>query len=305
MSLALCVLIVEDSENDALLMVRELQRNGYTLTYDRVDTPSAMAAALDRQSWDVILADYNLPHFSAPEALKLLQKKNLDLPFIIVSGSIGEHIAVAAMKAGAHDYLMKGNLARLVPAIEREIREAEERNKRRTAEQALRASEERFRSLIENALDIITVVGGNGTVRYISPSIERVLGYKPEDFIGRDAFQSIHPDDLQSILTTFNTAIQTPGRTISVEFRFRHQDGTWHVLEAVGKQFVEPGGEDSLVINARDITERKQVEEARKALQKEKELNDLKSRFVSMVSHEFRTPLKCHRPVGKTPGTLF
>jgi PAS domain S-box-containing protein len=291
MSLTLRVLIVEDCENDALLMVRELQRNGYTLTFERVDTYSLMNAALKRQTWDLVIADYSLPEFSAPAALKLLQAKHLDLPFIIVSGSIGEDIAVAAMKAGAHDYLMKGNLARLVPAIERELREAQERSKRRAAEQALRTNEERFRSLIENALDIITVVGEEGKVRYVSPSIERVLGYSPADFLGRAAFQYIHPDDLDRILVAFDTAIRTAGQTVSAEFRFRHWDGTWRVLEAVGKQFVEPMGSNSLVVNARDITERKQVEEAKKALQKEKELNDLKSQFTSMVSHEFRTPL--------------
>jgi len=291
MSHILRTLIVEDSEDDAFIIVRELRRNGYTLTFERVDTPDSMDAALQRQAWDLVIADYNMPHFSAPDALKLLQEKNLDLPFIIVSGSIGEDIAVAAMKAGAHDYLMKDNLARLVPAIERELREAQERSKRREAEQALRDSEERFRSLIENALDIIAVVDQKGIVQYVSPSIKRVLGYQPEEFIGKNAFRFIHSDDTDLILDAFATAIQTPDRAVSAEFQFRHQDRSWRALEAVGKQFVELNGVNSLVINARDITERRQMEETQKALQKEKELNELKSQFVSMVSHEFRTPL--------------
>src|SRR5918998_5883410 len=155
MSIPLRVLIVEDSEDDAELIVNEIEQGGYDLISERVETPSAMNAALDKEQWDIIIADYNLPSFSAPAALTLLKEKALDLPFIIVSGSIGEDIAVAAMKAGAHDYLMKSNLARLVPAIERELREAIERHKRREAEQALRENEERFRALIENALDII------------------------------------------------------------------------------------------------------------------------------------------------------
>ncbi|MGA7936939.1 MAG: ATP-binding protein [Kovacikia sp.] len=291
MSLALSVLIVEDSQDDTLLMVRELQRNGYSLTYERVDTHHSMDVALDRQSWDLVIADYSLPQFSAPAALKLLQTKNLDLPFIIVSGNIGEDRAVAAMKAGAHDYLMKGNLARLVPAIDRELREARERSQRRAAEQALRANEERFRSLIENALDIITVLDEHATVRYVSPSIERVLGYTPEDFIGHPLFHYIHPEDREAILTAFKTAMQTSGQTVLAEIKFRHQDGSWRIMEAIGKQFTESTGATSVVINSRDITERKQVEETRKTLQKEKELNDLKSQFISMVSHEFRTPL--------------
>ncbi|NKB18252.1 MAG: response regulator, partial [Pseudanabaena sp. CRU_2_10] len=131
------VLIVEDSEDDMLLMLRELRQGGYTLDYLRVDTATAMQAALDRQPWDIVIADYSLPAFSGPEALKLLQSQGLDLPFIIVSGTIGEETAVAAMKAGAHDFLSKGKLARLLPAVERELRDAEERRKRRNAELAL------------------------------------------------------------------------------------------------------------------------------------------------------------------------
>src|SRR5579883_2883900 len=118
MSPHLRVLIVEDSEDDMLLILRELRRAGYIITYVRVDTPETMVAALDQQPWDIVIADYSLPAFSAPEALKLLQRRKLELPFIIVSGTIGEDIAVAAMKAGAHDYLIKGNLTRLVPAVE-------------------------------------------------------------------------------------------------------------------------------------------------------------------------------------------
>ncbi len=270
MSHTLRALIVEDSEDDALIIVRELRRNGYTLTFKRVDTRDSMDAALQWQSWDLVIADYSMPHFSAPDALRLLQEKNLDLPFIIVSGSIGEDIAVAAMKAGAHDYLMKGNLARLVPAIERELREAQERSKRREAEQALRDSEERFRSLIENALDIIAVVDQKGIVQYVSPSIKRVLGYQPEEFIGKNAFQFIHSDDVDLILDAFAIAIQTPDRAVSAEFQFCHQDGSWRALEAVGKQFIELDGVSSLVINARDITERKQVEETQKPSKRER-----------------------------------
>ncbi len=140
MTKPLRVLVVEDSEDDALLLVRELQRNDYEVECERVETGEAMAAALENQAWDIIIADYALPHFSGLEALKLLQQSALDLPFIIVSGKIGEDVAVEAMKAGAHDYIMKGNLARLAPAVERELREAEVRRERKRAEEALRRS---------------------------------------------------------------------------------------------------------------------------------------------------------------------
>ncbi len=131
------VLLVEDSEDDALLLLRALQRGGYQPTWKRVDTAGALEAAL-QEPWDLVLSDYEMPRFDAIAALRLVQAHAGDLPFIIVSGAIGEDAAVAAMKAGAHDYLMKGNLARLVPAIERELREADVRRTRRLAEQAQR-----------------------------------------------------------------------------------------------------------------------------------------------------------------------
>jgi signal transduction histidine kinase len=137
MGTPLRVLIVEDSEDDTLLLLRELRQGGLEVVSERVETPSGMGAALAEHTWDVVISDYSMPHFSAPAALRVLQDKGLDLPFIIVSGTVGEETAVAAMKAGAHDYLMKGNLTRLVAAVQREVREAEVRRERRRAEAAL------------------------------------------------------------------------------------------------------------------------------------------------------------------------
>lgn len=137
MSLPLRVLIVEDSENDAELVLRELRRGGYEPTYERVETPQDMGAALERQTWDIILSDYSMPHFSGPAALETLRAKAIDLPFIIISGTIGEETAVSAMRAGAHDYIMKNNLIRLIPAIDREIKEAKLREERRKAEEMI------------------------------------------------------------------------------------------------------------------------------------------------------------------------
>ncbi len=128
------VLIVEDSEADAELLLRELRRGGYAPEFERVETREGLDDALGRQSWDLIVSDYAMPRLNGLQALKLAQEKGFDIPFIIVSGSIGEDVAVAAMKAGAHDYLMKGNTARLLPAIARELREAHMRQERRQAE---------------------------------------------------------------------------------------------------------------------------------------------------------------------------
>src|SRR5574341_1217348 len=124
MSKLLRILLVEDSEDDALLLLRELKRGGYEPRYERVETPDAMREALANREWDIVISDYVLPSFSGLAALEVLNESGLDLPFIIVSGNIGEDIAVGAMRAGAHDYIIKGNLARLVPAVERELRDA-------------------------------------------------------------------------------------------------------------------------------------------------------------------------------------
>src|SRR3712207_1722610 len=146
------LLLVEDSEDDALLLLRELRRGGYEPLCKRVDTAADMEAALDERAWDLVIADHSMPAFSSSAALELLKRRGfVDVPFIIVSGRIGEDAAVAAMKAGAHDYIMKGNLARLNTAIERELREAEVRRERRRAEEELKVSETRFRMKIGRA----------------------------------------------------------------------------------------------------------------------------------------------------------
>ena len=135
MSKPLRVLLVEDCDDDEELVLRALRRGGYDVARERVETAEAMSAALASGPWDVVLSDFTLPRFSAVRALELLQESGQDLPFIIVSGSVGEETAVATMRAGAHDYVMKENLARLAPAVERELREAEVRRERRAAQE--------------------------------------------------------------------------------------------------------------------------------------------------------------------------
>ena len=153
MSTSLRVLIVEDSESDALLLLRALRQSGYEPASRRVESAAALTASLQEQEWDVVLSDFRLPQFNGLEALKLVQASGRDVPFILVSGVIGEETAVQAMKAGAHDYVLKDNLARLAPAIERELRDAEVRRQRRQAQDALRQSEESFRLLVNGVKD--------------------------------------------------------------------------------------------------------------------------------------------------------
>ena len=138
---SLRVLLVEDSKDDADLLLHELARGGYDVVAERVETAEAMRSALQRESWNIVLSDYSMPTFSAPEALKVLHESNRDVPFIIISGTIGEEAAVAALKAGASDFLVKGKLARLIPALERELHEAALRGERAALEGQLRQSQ--------------------------------------------------------------------------------------------------------------------------------------------------------------------
>ena len=173
------LLLIEDSEDDAILLLRTLKKVGYEFEHERVDAPDAMQRALATASWDIIISDYVIPGFGGLEALKLVQERHLDIPFIIVSGQIGEDAAVSAMKAGAHDYVMKDNLTRLGPAIGRELQEADVRRARRQAQEALRESEERFRQLADN-IDSAFIMSdwvpgeGLGNVTYVSPAFANI-----------------------------------------------------------------------------------------------------------------------------------
>src|ERR1043166_180776 len=198
MNRPLRVLLVEDQENDALLVLRALRAGGFQPESKRVDTPEAMSLALAEGPWDIVISDYSMPKFNGTAALALLRESGLDLPFIVVSGTIGEDVAVAMMKAKAHDYLMKGHLARLAPAVERELQDAEQRRQRRRAEHSLRESEERFRQLAEHSTEGFWFAALNPQrVLYVSAAVERIWGLPAERFY-QDAFaglSAIHPDD--------------------------------------------------------------------------------------------------------------
>src|SRR5207253_2038439 len=176
---------VEDSERDVALLTRHLSRDGYDLVSERVETPEAMKDALTKHEWDVILCDYSMPHFNARGALAVLKETGLDIPFIIISGTVGESVAVEAMRAGASDYLMKDNLARLVPTIEREMQEAENRRARRRAEEAHKASETELRALFAAMTDVILVLDAEGHYLKIAPTDPSYLYKPPNDLLGK------------------------------------------------------------------------------------------------------------------------
>ena len=259
---ALRVLVVEDSEFDARMLIGLLRAGGFEPEFERVETEGGMRAALGQAQWEVILADYNLPDFSAPRALEVLQESQLDIPFIIVSGGIGEDTAVAAMKSGAHDYLMKGNLARLVPAVERELREAAVRASRRQTVKDLRASELRHRSLIENTSDIIAVLDCKGIIQFVSPACERVLGTSAEALIDTDWFALAHGGERDRLRAEFEQALGQAGKQIAIEGRFIAADGSERVMELTVSNLLDDEAIGGVVINARDITERLKAQAA-------------------------------------------
>ncbi len=149
----LCVLIVEDSSDDAQLIIHDLKRKGFTITWERVQSAQELRTALNHRTWDIVLSDYSMPQFNAIDALKIIKETDPDLPCIIISGTIGEETAVTAMQAGAQDFFVKGRLARLSSAIQRQLTEAENIRKRRKAERDLRASEQRLAKEREKALE--------------------------------------------------------------------------------------------------------------------------------------------------------
>jgi PAS domain S-box-containing protein len=195
MSASIRLLLVEDSDDDALLVVRELQRGGYEVAFDRVATASALHAALDRQGWDLIIADHSMPGFSGTAALALVRESEHDVPFIFVSGTLGEDVAVEAMKAGAADYVIKGNLKRLLPAVARELREAQLRGAHGRAKDALAHSENRLRGILESALDALITMNSDGVISGWTPQAAAMFGWSESETMGRPLAELIIPPE--------------------------------------------------------------------------------------------------------------
>src|SRR5215207_3439691 len=258
MDAPLRVLLVEDSEDDTLLLIRSLRRGGYDPIWERVDTAAAMEAALDGRGWDLVISDHGMPAFDSLAALALLRRKGfVDLPFIIVSGQIGEDAAVAAMRAGAHDYLMKDNLARLNSAIERELRDAEMRRERRQAE-------EKYRLIFENAVEGIFQTTVDGRFLTANPAMARILGYEsPEELLG--AISNIR-DQLYVEASRRNEFYQLAlrdGFVSAFELKMYRKDKTLVWASANARAIYDADGSISGYEGTlEDITERKRAEEA-------------------------------------------
>jgi PAS domain S-box-containing protein len=260
-AIPLRVLVVEDSESDTALVIRLLEQDGYATTHLRVETAEDMAAALRDGAWDIVLSDYSMPRFDAPRALEVLQASRLDVPFIVVSGSIGEDIAVQMMKAGASDYVMKDKPARLVQAVVRELREAEERRQHRLAEEELVISEQKYRRLAESTRVIPWEADADSeSFSYIGRYIEDLLGYPHLSWLEPGAFaQRLHPDDRERVLAEAYAA-NARGADYTNEFRMVAADGRIIWLRCIVTLFKESGKSLKALGHAFDITDIKQME---------------------------------------------
>lgn len=266
MSERLRILHLED-EPDYSGFVRDLlAKEGVDADLVLVSTRADFDAALGREKFDLILADYSLPEWTGIQALAVARDKSPETPFLLVSGTIGEQIAIDSLQAGATDYVLKQWPDRLVPAVRRAITEADERSRRRQAETELIRREKYFRALTRNSLDILTVLSREGIYQYHSPSVKRVLGYDPEELAGKSVFSLIHPEDMPRVREAFQNGLQHPDLTVTLEYRIRHRDGQWIYLEAVGQSRLDDPDIAAVIVNSRDITARKHIEHQRDAL---------------------------------------
>ena len=292
MDIPIRILIIEDSDTDKELLLHELKRGGYVVEYVCVDTSEAMNAALDLQEWDIIISDYSLPHFDGLSALRIVKNRNIDIPFILVSGTIGEELAVQAMKEGVSDYMMKGNLTRMVPAIDRELKDAKIRIQSKLADAALKESEIRFRVLAESAPVGIFTTDAFGSTEYVNPRWSEISKLSFGEALEDGWLKAVHPDDREKL--AFNWQQSTLHNSDSrAEYRFVHPDGTeaWVIGNAV-KQEDKNGNIIGYIGTITDITERKKMEaELIVAKENAEESDRLKTAFLQNISHEIRTPL--------------
>lgn len=216
--------MVQDPGADTGLLERHLEEGGYDLVLQRVDSAEALRQAL-KQAWDLVISEYFLEHFSAHAALRILKESGNDLPFIVFTGSIAEETAVEIMREGAHDYVMKHNMTRLLPVIDRELREAGERSRRRQAEEALRASEKRFRSIFQNAVAGMAVLSLDGRFLQVNPALCQMLNYSESELLGLNALDITHPADLALTRRILHEGDKCQRQSADYEKRFIRRDG--------------------------------------------------------------------------------
>ncbi|HVD33107.1 MAG TPA: PAS domain S-box protein [Gemmatimonadales bacterium] len=278
------ILILEDVPMDAELMEYELAQASIPFLSRRVDSRDAFLHELDEFRPDLILSDYTLPRFDGMTALSLARERAPSIPFLIVTGSVNEETAVGCMKAGATDYLLKSNLARIGPAIEAALERERAHAEKVQAESALAASERRFRSLVQNSSDLVTVLAPDGTITYASDSAERIVGYSPADLVGTSLLQYVDPSHVEQV----RGLLHTNGKSSvagPIEFSLRRPSGSAVWLEAVGSNLLSDATIRGIVLNARDVSERKRADLAlRESEERYRDLFDNATDLVCMAA---------------------
>ena len=248
------MLHVEDSESDAGLVQRALARSGFAVQAERVETADDMRRHLRDHAWDIVIADYQLPQFNAMGALQVLNESGIDLPFVVVSGTIGEDIAVAVMRAGAHDYVMKDRLERLAPAVSRELAEAAVRREHAVAQRALRQIEAEYRAAVETSADGFLLLDVSGRIRQVNAAFQQESGYGRDELIGMPVEELSAGAGVRDLATRID-AVSHDGRG-RIETRMRAKDGTtWDVELSVSRS----SDDGSVCVFARDMTEQKRT----------------------------------------------
>ncbi|MFA5785459.1 MAG: HD domain-containing phosphohydrolase [Actinomycetota bacterium] len=256
------ILLLEDVDTDAELAERELRKGQLTPSVRRVQTRDEYIRELAVFSPDLVLADNSLPDINGMTALALAKERCPDVPFILVTGTMGDEAAVQAIKNGATDYVLKENLPRLVPAVRRALQEAADHLERRAMEEALRENEERFRALVHNSTDVIAILDAEARPLYANPAGERLFGLCATEGTSRNLINLVHPDDLDLATAALVKTLTTPDICVPSSFRLATVDGRWSSLEATFSNCLDHPAIRGIVVNARCVTERKQAEEA-------------------------------------------
>ncbi|CAA7620139.1 ATP-binding protein [Magnetospirillum sp. UT-4] len=288
MAQSLRVLVVDDCEDDALLLVHRIRAAGYRVEHACVCTAVDMATALAQGDWDVVVSDVRMPGFGAAGALELYKTAGGCCPFIVVSGVITEEAAVTLLKAGAHDFVLKSNLARLVPAIERELREVEGRRARQAIERALRLSEERYALAAKGANDGLWDWDLDSGRVFYSPRWHQMLGLAEGQAAATITawLDRVHPDDLGGVRGVLEEHLNGASNQFSAEHRLRDAAGRWRWMLARGMAVRDEGRPRRVVGSLTDTTlYREAVEASDRALA-------AKVRFLAAASHDLRQPVQ-------------
>jgi two-component system cell cycle response regulator len=268
------VLLIEDNPGDARL-VKEMLAQGRSAAFELESCERLQAGMelLENKGFDVVLTDLNLPDSGGLDTLRRLLSEDFEPPIIVLTGMDDDEAGLKAVEEGAQDYLPKGKVD--AGLLERSIRYAIERKR---AKEELRRSEEYHRALIENSKDLIIVLDREGSIIYVSPFVDNVLGFKPEEAVGRKIFDFIHPDDRRYAMDVFENASRVPGKPYNIECRVVHRNGSWRYIESIGVNHLDDPDIGGFVINSRHVTERKRLEEQLRNLSLTDELTGLNNR---------------------------